>query len=343
MVNDRLTKAALSIALSIIPQFWAMLKASRPAPLSKALLGETAMPSAPGPRAGGVRFEASLIGDSGSAEALARLNAAITELRAAAVQPLLERAVAAIHRDEPQEAAELALKALEKDERNGLAWYVLAIAREKSGDFKTSIHCYETALQLIPDHSEIANDLGRLAYRLDMKDVAEQLFAHYLARNPGSPEASNNLACAWRDQNRYQDAVEVLRASILANPTVAILWNTLGTVLSEQGDPEASLTFYDEALRLDPSLAKARYNRANAKLALGDTVGALKDCEDAIPHVKAPDEICMMKLAHSTMLLCQSRLGEGWDAYEVRLDPQHADVTHFMIDRPQWTPDADLT
>ena len=282
------------------------------------------------------------VGESGSRPALERLNAAVKELKALAVQPLLRRAVEALQAEEPMPAAELALKALEQDEQNGHAWYVLAIARDKSGDFKSALRCYDAAFKLLPDQVEIANDLGRLAYRMGMKPIAEQLFLRYLERYPDSPDGANNLACAIRDQNRYGEAIDILKRIIKANPENGLLWNTLGTVLSEQGDFETSITFFDEALRCDDGLFRSRYNRGNAKLPLGDIKGALEDCEAAMALVQLGDESAMMRLARSTILLNLGRIGEGWDAYEARLEPQFADVTNFMIDRPRWTPDDDL-
>ena len=50
----------------------------------------------------------------------------------------------------------------------------------------------------------------------------------------------------------------------------------------------------------------------------------------------------MMSLARSTMMIAAGDLAGGWDAYEARFDPHYADVTHFMVDRPAWTPDSDL-
>ncbi len=282
------------------------------------------------------------MGDSASDAALARLNQAVAELKALTIAPLLRRAIDAIGADDNKLASELALKALDQDERNGLAWYLLAIAREQAGDFKGSIACYESALSLTENHADIANDLGRLAYRVGMKEVAAKLFAHYRAAYPDCAQGANNLACALRDMNRYEDAIGVLRPAILANPESAPLWNTLGTILSEQGEPAGALTFFDEALRLDPDFAKARYNRANGRLDIGDTAGALEDCEGAMPGAVAAADLAMMKLARSTMLLCHGRVGEGWDAYEARQDPDFVDVTHFMIDRPRWTPDSPL-
>ena len=119
------------------------------------------------------------MGDSTSKDALLRLDRAVAELKALTVQPLLARAVAALGRDDHRTAAELALQALGHDERSGVAWYLLAIAREKASDFANSIKAYESALALTANHAGIANDLGRLAYRLGMKEIAVQLFQHY--------------------------------------------------------------------------------------------------------------------------------------------------------------------
>jgi tetratricopeptide (TPR) repeat protein len=283
-----------------------------------------------------------IAGDAASPAALARLDAAVGELKALAVEPMLRQAINALRADDHQAGAEWAIKALEQDERNGLGWYLVAIAREKAGDFKSSVKAYEAALSLIPDHVEVANDLGRLAYRMGMKEVAEKLFEHYLARHRQSHEAANNLACTVRDLGRHADAIEILRPAINAKPDDPMLWNTLGTILSEQGDLETAVTFFDEALRLDTGFSKARYNRGNARMAMGELDSALEDCETALGQVTAEDERLMMQLARSTLRIARGEIGDGWDDYEARLQPRFEGATRFMIDRPRWTPQADL-
>jgi len=296
----------------------------------------------PGPEASRPRPQSGLAGDAASPAALQRLEAAVSEVRLMAVAPLLQRAVAAISAEDGDTATKLAINALEIDERSGMAWYVLAIAREKVGDFASSLKAYQAALELLPEQAEVANDLGRLAYKLGMKEEAIQLFQAYLARYPTSHEGANNLACAVRDLRRYSEAIDILKPAIEANPDKPMLWNTLGTVLSEQGDLETAITFFSEALRLDPTFAKARYNRGNARMALGQLDTALEDCQEALAVTIAPDERLMMTLARSTLNIARGDIGAGWDDYEARIDPMFADVTHFMTERPMWTPEADL-
>ena len=290
----------------------------------------------PGEAPGGI------VGEAGSVPALDRLNAGLASLKLLAVRPHLQRAIEALRAEQPQAAAEAAIKALEQDERCGHAWWLLGIARDKSGDLGIALKCYEAAVQLLPDQDDLANDLGRLAFRLDLKPLAEKFFARFLAANPDSIDASNNLACALRDQFRHAEAIEVLRRAIHADPKSALLWNTLGTVQSELGEFETASLFFNEALSCDESQFRARYNRGNAKLALGDADGALDDCEAALAQVQLDEERAMMQLARSTMLLNLGRIAEGWDAYEARLDPSFSDLTRFLIERPRWSPADEL-
>jgi len=296
-------------------------------------------------RPANTRVASETMGDAASPEALRRLNQALLELqrlRAEAVLPLLQRAVAEMMADKPVEGAELAIEALKLDERCGVAWHVLAVCREKSDDFASALKCYETALHLNPEEPEIANDLGRLAYRMGFLEEAEKLFQAYIEKNPASPDGANNLANAQRDQFRFGEAIQTIRGALRRHTDSALLWNTLGTILAEQGDMPTAIIFFDEAVRLDPKFGKAIYNRANATLALGDPQKALIDCTAALKLTALDSEVSMMKLARATMLIAGGELGGGWDAYEARLEPHYADVTLFAIDRPLWSPERPI-
>ena len=282
------------------------------------------------------------MGQAANKDALATLNEAVRELKALAVQPILKRAIEALNREDFVAGGKWAIKALQKDDKNGVGWYLLAMARERAGDFTSSIKAYEAALQLLPDHAEVANDLGRLAYRMGMHEQAEKLFRHYVEHAPDRPEGVNNLATVVRDRGRPDEAVELLRQAIGVNPEAQMLWNTLGTILMERGDLETACIFFSEAIRLAPTFGKSRYNLSQVKLGLGDPEGALEDCEEAMKLVITADDRQMMLLARSSYQLAMSRLGEGWDDYEARLSPQFADVTNFFIDRPRWSPGADV-
>ena len=144
------------------------------------------------------RMSGGATGESSSPTALDRLNEAMAALKAQAVLPFVHQSLALMRADRHREGAEMALKALQIDEKCGVAWHLVAICREKAGDFTSALKCYESALELCPDEPEIANDLGRLAYAMGMKDTAEQLFAHYLGEEarPGGRRQQPRLHSA---------------------------------------------------------------------------------------------------------------------------------------------------
>lgn len=314
---------------------------SRQGPHSATSVQALSAAASPAPAAA-ARIIADELGEAGSKDALARLNEAMAEIKALAIAPLVQRAVDAIRGDDHKTATEWALKALEKDDQSGFAWYTLGIAREKAGDFASSISAYESALRLLPDHAEVANDLGRLAFRMGMHPQAEKLFRHFLARHPDHAEAVNNLACAVRAQQRYEEAIGILKPMLLSSPKSAMLWNTMGSVVAEQGDYATAAVFFQEAVQLEPGFFKARYNFGNCLLMLEQTEGALEACDEALAGVRAEDERQMMRMARSNMLASLSRIGEAWDEYECRLHPRFAEVTHFVVNRPRWQPGIDL-
>jgi hypothetical protein len=102
------------------------------------------------------------------------------------------------------------------------------------------------------------------------------------------------------------------------------------------------MPFLEEALRLEPAFAKARYTRSNARLEFGDVDGALADCDAAVASAESPSDLAMMRFARSHMLLVGGRVAEGWEAYESRFDPQFSGRCSFVIGRPRWTPQSEL-
>ncbi|MES2834166.1 MAG: tetratricopeptide repeat protein [Pseudomonadota bacterium] len=284
-------------------------------------------------------------GNAASPEAVRKLSHALSGSALKKQRKIIDQlkaALACIRVQDFQGGAKRALAALQIDETSGLAWHVLAICREKSGDMAQALTAYEAALTLLPNETDIAGDLGRLAQQLGYLDIAEKLLLKYLSADPGHVEVTNNLACVQRDQGRYGDAIETLKALLQVESTSPILWNTLGTVMSDQGDMSTALTFFEEALRLDPGFAKARYNRANVRQPLGDEEGALADLEAAAEGAESAYERAMMAMARAMLLLGMGRIKEGFEAYEVRLSPDLPESMRPVLEAARWDGSSSL-
>ena len=68
----------------------------------------------------------------------------------------------------------------------------------------------------------------------------------------------------------------------IENPTSAEAYVNRGDKSYNQGDYQAAISDYDEAIRLDPKYTRAYYNRGVAKNELGDSEAAISDYDEAI-------------------------------------------------------------
>ena len=68
----------------------------------------------------------------------------------------------------------------------------------------------------------------------------------------------------------------------IENPTSTEAYVDRGNKLYNQGDYQAAISDYDEAIRLDPKYTIAYYNRGSAKNELGDSEAAISDYDEAI-------------------------------------------------------------
>jgi hypothetical protein len=123
-------------------------------------------------------------------------------------------------------------------------------------------------------------------------------------------------------------------------PTEAILWNSLATVLAEDGRVEESLVFYHEAIRLDPTFARLYHNLGYAYSHLGRLPEALEAYDSAMAHVVDPAERIETRHSRSICLIGMGRLEEGFREYEIRNHERFRAYVHHMIKAPLWNGEA---
>ncbi|MDE6374282.1 MAG: tetratricopeptide repeat protein, partial [Alistipes sp.] len=89
-------------------------------------------------------------------------------------------------------------------------------------DYKTAIERYTRALTYAPDSFEATYDLGNALYKAEMLDKAEQTMARAaadtLCTDDERAEAFYNLGNAQFRQQKYKEALESYRRSLLLNP-----------------------------------------------------------------------------------------------------------------------------
>ena len=213
---------------------------------------------------------------------------------------------------------------------------------EREGELAGALEAYQQALAMAPEDAALHADLADLAERMGLAEVAEGLWRRARSLAPDDLRAVDGHARALRELGRFDDAIGVLQAGLSAAPAEARLWNTLGVNLTQGGRADEALTFFDEALRLDPRLASAAYNRGSARFDLLDLDGAQLDLESARKAARRPADTAMIDFALATLALARGELSLGWEAYEARLSPHAPRPVIFDAPGRRWTPDAPL-
>ncbi|HEY5084501.1 MAG TPA: tetratricopeptide repeat protein, partial [Rhizomicrobium sp.] len=138
------------------------------------------------------------------------------------------------------------------------------------------------------------------------------------------------------DMGEPDVAIETLRAALYRMPDQAILWNSLATVLAEEGRADESLIFYREAARLEPGFARAYHNLGYAYQHLSELDNALVVYDKALELCVDPAERIETRHSRSICLIGLGKPEEGFREYEIRNNQRFRAYFHHLIDAPQW-------
>jgi Tfp pilus assembly protein PilF/4-amino-4-deoxy-L-arabinose transferase-like glycosyltransferase len=87
-----------------------------------------------------------------------------------------------------------------------------------------------------------------------------------LSRSMMQAVTENNLATAFQEDGRLDDAVVHYQRSIEFQPDYAPAYNNMGVALRAKGELDQALSSYEKALAVQPDYPDAHYNLANALL-----------------------------------------------------------------------------
>lgn len=146
----------------------------------------------------------------------------------------------------------------------GLTVILGAASWNQTRFWKDSVTLFERALA-VTEGSAIAH--YNLASAFAQQERIDEAIAHYretLRLNPLFPDANANLGLALFRQGRAEESIAHYRAELRLNPQQAEARCHLGVALAVQGKMGEALDEFDEAVRIKPGYADAHYNRAMA-------------------------------------------------------------------------------
>jgi tetratricopeptide (TPR) repeat protein len=217
----------------------------------------------------------------------------------------------------------------------------LELARK---DAKTALPHFDRALELNPQHDDVAAFLGRGQALLALNREAEALsaFELALAADPSQTELSRRVeVLRFRNAEqglsrardaaragRLDDAAQAYAAAIASSPDSAFLYRELAAVERQQGKAEAALEHFRKAASLDPGDAGTLAQIGDLLVAAGDFEGAAKAYGDAI--ALEPGAALEAKLDAVRAKLALARLPEEYRAIDQAPQITRADLAALI-------------
>jgi Flp pilus assembly protein TadD len=161
------------------------------------------------------------------------------------------------------------------------AYFRLGIALEKLGNIGGAIAAYQRATKLLPSLTEAWFRAGALVYILGHLDEAIGCFRRAAASGGKTSFARLGKARALLIEDRNQEAEQVLREMLVADPRNALAYEWLGNLLSELGRFDEARACFERAIAIAPLLAGNYYDLVRCRPVTSDD-GLLQGMEAAL-------------------------------------------------------------
>src|SRR5580700_7932390 len=162
------------------------------------------------------------------------------------------------------------------------AYFRLGIALEKVGNIGEAIVAYHRATELFPSLTEAWFRAGALAYTLGHREEAIGWFRRAAASGGKTSFGRLGKVRALLIEDRNQEAEQVLRETLVADPTNAMAYELLGNLLSEFGRFDEARACFERAIAIAPLLAGSYYELVRCRPVTSKDDGLLRQMGAAL-------------------------------------------------------------
>jgi tetratricopeptide (TPR) repeat protein len=173
-------------------------------------------------------------------------------------------------------------RAIASNPRYADAYFRLGIAFEKLGNIGGAIAAYDRATKLLPSLTEAWFRAGALVYILGHLDEAIGCFHRAAATGGKTNFGRLGKARALLTENRNQEAEQVLRETLVADPRNAMAYELLGNLLSEFGRFDEARACFERAIAIAPMLAGSYYELVRCRPVTSTDDGLLQAMQAAL-------------------------------------------------------------
>jgi tetratricopeptide (TPR) repeat protein len=212
--------------------------------------------------------------------------------------------------------------------------------QHQAGSLDEAEQLYLAVLKRDRDNIHALNLLGMLCVNAFRPDEAVFFIAKALKLQPNNPESHANIALAYKDQNKLEQAVKHFRESIRLDPYNPVVHNNLGNVLRDMSRPEEAIKAYERALKLDGDFAPCWSNFAAALNEAEKRKAAHRAVERAL---RLEPGLAQAHNNKGDILLAEARYAEALESYRTAtaLNPKYVAAlinmarTQRDMDEPQ--------
>jgi tetratricopeptide (TPR) repeat protein len=172
-------------------------------------------------------------------------------------------------------------RAVASNPRYADAYFRLGIAFEKLGNFGGAIVAYNRATSLLPSLTEAWFRAGALAYTLGCRNESIGCFRRAAVAG-GNSFSRLGKARALLIEDRNQEAEQVLRETLVADPMNAMAYELRGNLLSELGRFDQARACFERAIAIAPLLAGNYYDLVRCRPVASDDKGLLQEMQAAL-------------------------------------------------------------
>ena len=162
------------------------------------------------------------------------------------------------------------------------AHFRLGIALEKLGNIGGAIAAYDRATKLLPSLTEAWFRAGALVYILGHLDEALGCFRRAAVSGGRTNFGRLGKARALLIEDRNHEAEQVLRETLVADPTNAMAYELLGNLLSEFGRFDEARACFERAIAIAPLLAGSYYDLVRCRPVGSDDKCLLQEMQAAL-------------------------------------------------------------
>ncbi len=138
--------------------------------------------------------------------------------------------------------------------------FAAALADHEGGRFAAAEAGYRAVLAREPGHPQANNNLAVLLRRAQRWEEAAACLRMAVAGWPEDAGVRSNLACTLGDQGRVVEALATMRVALALRPEAPGSWFNAGNLLKSAQNRKGAKAAYRRAIRLDPDMGEALSN-----------------------------------------------------------------------------------